>query len=183
MPRKKKIVTPFSEKNIFAHNQDQLDNKQSLFNIGEDIRNKQNDVALSVMINWRGVETLVYRPDNPKKQPRKGYNDTDGYNINKSYREAYGVFGDSFRPNDDNYDFMTKVLIYQDSFTAFDEDTVSLPGNSAGYILSDFQFKPDDVIKVMRKDIKDRFFIIVSEEQFGTTQSVIKKYIISNYNR
>lgn len=173
----------FSETNKYEHNRNEIDNKQSLFNVGENIRNKLNDTALSVLINWRGVETLVYRPDNPRNQPRKGYNDTDGYNKNKLYRDAYGVHGDSFKPSDDNYDFKVKVLIYQDQFTVFDRDDVLLGSTNKGYILSDFNFNPNDVIKILRRDLQERFFLIVSEEQFGTTQSIVHKYIISNYSK
>ena len=177
----------FSDTNIYEHNQDQLDNKQSLFNIGEEIRSKQNDTAISVMIDWRGVDALVYRPDNPRHQPRKNYNDTDGYDKkydkNKMYRDAYGVHGDEHKTANDKYDFKAKVLIYQDKFTTFDRDDVILGNTSQGYILSNFEFNPNDVIKILRKDLKDRFFVIVSEEQFGTTQSIVHKYIIANYNK
>ena len=177
--RKKK----FSEVNKYEHNQSQLDNKQSLFNVEEDYRTKQNETALLVLIEWRGVETLVYRPDNPRNQPRKEYNDSDGYNKNKMYRDAYGVHGDSFKLSDDNYDYKTRVLIYQDQFTVFDRDDVLLGNTTKGYILSDFEFNPNDIIKIMRRDLQDRFFLIVSEEQFGTTQSVVRKFIIANYSK
>lgn len=137
----------------------------TLFDIAEQTIAKYNSVGMSVMLKYRGVLVYGFRPQTDQVE-----------------EEVYGEYARTPKlwDKDRKPDFITKVLPGEDDFISFDNlNTSNITG---GFFLSDYPFKPGDVIQFRRKDSMRKYWSISREVQLGITTSIIRKFEFASFD-